>query len=414
MWVRRTQYAIGQGGFHAEHIFSNIGDYVFVYDCGSWGNDPSRKKDERIRKDAIQRFINDYAPKKIDAIFISHLDTDHINGIFDLAKSVQNKVDKIYLPYLEPTDVPIHALRLEAEYGIEITEELVRFLLAPEEYFRERLDTDIVKVRPHDFDSPAGEEKEEIVILGEELDDRGRRGGKKEIPSGTNFTAKTHRKFWWLLRPYVIPIEGKEDKIRDLRTEVKNIIGSKPNASSILKDLKDVSNSKLKKAYECHIGKRKLNLTSMLLYSGPPQFGSKFFGWMNTGDAKTKGKSALEKFRKAYWGVCSKVQVLNLPHHGSCYNSDQDFIDTFENLRFALANASDNNTHKHPHPQVKGYVKKAGALFLKVNEHPHNDFEEMICLLCGCSFVRFQSKTGNKHHWPCGCCLLLMLKYLKN
>ena len=80
-------------------IFKNVGDALFtveeimgkyfVYDCGG----PS--------KDIINKAINEVFTKdgiEIEAVFISHFDKDHINGIHYLLKNF--KVRRLFIPEL--------------------------------------------------------------------------------------------------------------------------------------------------------------------------------------------------------------------------------------------------------------------------------------------------------------------------
>ena len=86
MQVTRTQYPVGQGCFHAGHIqwghqdSGSSDDFHYVYDCGS--SDGSA---------ALQDSVVEWRSQvpRLDALFVSHLDTDHVNGIDRLLASVK-------------------------------------------------------------------------------------------------------------------------------------------------------------------------------------------------------------------------------------------------------------------------------------------------------------------------------------
>jgi hypothetical protein len=82
-----TFQSVGHGLFYTGRLLN--GRFNFVYDCG--GN-----------KDPLKKAISDYTEKvkKIDFLVVSHLDRDHVDGIYHLHKA-SKKIEKIYLPYLE-------------------------------------------------------------------------------------------------------------------------------------------------------------------------------------------------------------------------------------------------------------------------------------------------------------------------
>ena len=87
MEVTRIFHPVGQGGFYTES-FDN--QHMVVYDCGSES------------KNKLQNYLYDCfceMPKQtIDAVFLSHLHSDHINGLPEILKRAN--VKKIFLPLL--------------------------------------------------------------------------------------------------------------------------------------------------------------------------------------------------------------------------------------------------------------------------------------------------------------------------
>lgn len=79
----RTQYGVGQGSFHAAHIelkssSGEVASFDYVYDCGGL---TAGKQSA-----ATRRALAHYEPRPsqhgsaIDALILSHYDSDHING----------------------------------------------------------------------------------------------------------------------------------------------------------------------------------------------------------------------------------------------------------------------------------------------------------------------------------------------
>jgi len=87
--MKRTFHPVGQGAFYTEEFDG----FTVVYDCGS-----SSDKENLIHK-IEQTFTKGQG---IDAVFISHLHTDHVNGLEHLLKYCS--VKKLFIPLLGEED----------------------------------------------------------------------------------------------------------------------------------------------------------------------------------------------------------------------------------------------------------------------------------------------------------------------
>lgn len=88
MELTRTFHPIGQGGFYTETFDSLPNKPMIVFDCG--GNS------SRSMKNYIDSFLPDDSKKIIEAVFVSHLHADHINGLQYLIERAE--VKRIFLP----------------------------------------------------------------------------------------------------------------------------------------------------------------------------------------------------------------------------------------------------------------------------------------------------------------------------
>ena len=97
MKVTRVIHPIGQGAFYSERIECDDRTYNIVYDCGS-GNFNKAPK-------LLEREITSYYKKNdvIDALFISHFDNDHINGINELRRHT-SEIKNVIVPLIEQED----------------------------------------------------------------------------------------------------------------------------------------------------------------------------------------------------------------------------------------------------------------------------------------------------------------------
>lgn len=89
--VDRTQFPIGQGGFHATSVETSRGDRLsIVIDCG--GSDAAH------RSLLIEAFAE--GTRQHDILAISHLDEDHINGI-DGLRAAGVSFNTVFLPHVD-------------------------------------------------------------------------------------------------------------------------------------------------------------------------------------------------------------------------------------------------------------------------------------------------------------------------
>ena len=87
MEVTRIFHPVGQGGFYTES-FDN--QHMVVYDCGG--------KSIVFMEEYINSFLSEIPKQPIEAVFISHLHEDHINGLQHLI--AKTEVRRIFLPQL--------------------------------------------------------------------------------------------------------------------------------------------------------------------------------------------------------------------------------------------------------------------------------------------------------------------------
>lgn len=118
-WATRTQWAVGQGGFHAACVefcpnqFEPSGaqeepcemhahpTFRYVYDCGEYGQSRSNVVS------AVSAYGKELKGADLDILFISHAHADHTNAISDLFTTItggKGRIKTIVLPLLDPLD----------------------------------------------------------------------------------------------------------------------------------------------------------------------------------------------------------------------------------------------------------------------------------------------------------------------
>lgn len=123
MRVVRTFHPVGQGAFYSERFYEGDNPqakYNIVFDCGtSWRTILKAKK---VVAQAFDK--ND----KIDYLFISHLDYDHVSLVNTLMESVDRKVRNIVLPLVNKDEVRID-INLNFIANHQETEDFLRRIL---------------------------------------------------------------------------------------------------------------------------------------------------------------------------------------------------------------------------------------------------------------------------------------------
>ena len=91
--LQRTLHPVGHGAFFTEKFYDNHDDcFTVVYDCGS--------QDSLLIKNAINNYFNNNETK-VDVLFISHFDSDHVNGLSELKQYFKSDT-KVFIPYYHP------------------------------------------------------------------------------------------------------------------------------------------------------------------------------------------------------------------------------------------------------------------------------------------------------------------------
>lgn len=336
----RSFLPVGQGAFYTEQF--NSGDNV-VYDCGS-----------STGVDYVNNMIKStFAEKEtISMVFISHLHSDHINGLECLIKHCV--VEKIYVPYLYPDEVEISICvqRLTKPKESEFVHEFIRNPERAVARLCEQFNTKhprIVYVFP---DAEDGDYKN--------IEQRCADAHFSGIPV---HLYETGSKVNWIYIPYNIKNEERKKKFM---TELKRVgidISQYGNIISMLKT--KTGQKKLREAYEKVEGG--LNTNTMVVYSGPLHNGKTYwqrisnrFGceyrrcgdYYNSGclylgdfDAKSNWDYLDSKYDE-YWG---RIGVIQLPHHGSQHNYNNKLLSKDV---FYIISAGFRNPYNHPHAKV--------------------------------------------------------------
>jgi hypothetical protein len=402
MQVKMVQHAVGQGGLHCGELTLGHKPLRWVYDCGS------------NQADALKREISSIAEgDEIDLLFLSHFDSDHVNGV-DLLLS-QVKVHEVVLPYLnEETLVAIIAR--DAARGA-LTGVLVEAVSDLAGWFGSRGVETVTFVDSSDEGEGDGPDVPEALDRGGDGDCSTKWTGDTEsvlefssvtevgegvarmrrvTQNGTLLVITPGGHLNWVLIPYVH--KPSAALMKAFNDALVAEFGNGMHKKIIAQSAKDPEvRKKLRNCYdELWVDH---NLISMSLYSGPisqerldidirictrrpywhmhhewPGCG----GWMLTGDAHLNGLRRRQRFLKFYSRFIGLINMLMLPHHGSIHNHSDELLHALPELRVGFA-AAGPNSYGHPHNEVRDAVRTHhDAYFHQVDQRQFNQIVMIV------------------------------------
>lgn len=339
----RSFLPVGQGAFYCECFAGIDNDNVnVVYDCGSL---PDKGVVEREIKNNFRE------GEKIDAVVISHLDEDHVNGIPFLLKYCE--VKRIYFPLITQENKTF----MKIKYKINnISGFPYDFLENPYEAIK------------------SISSESQLFAVREEGEDQGNVGDNiPTVESGRNLSGDIGRDDFprrygqWLYIPFNF---RQRSRIEDLLNNLEKNFGKRITAGEVEDLWKDNSNGdrdNIRAAYKKVPGG--LNTNSMVLFSGVTNDILRQFkyscrglrcdcflkchhrpaGCLYMGDYDASGKNKWDRLVNAYRKYWKWIGCVQIPHHGSCHN----FNDNFLNMdAFFVVSAGYKNRYRHPHGNV--------------------------------------------------------------
>ena len=427
MHVTRMQYPIGQGCFHAgsiretDAVYHDDHAFNYVYDCGS--------DDRQALGEAIDSYKNQVS--HVDALFVSHLDNDHVNGLDSLLSVV--KVDTVYVPYVNQVVLVLQLIQAELDGALSVS--LIEASINPGNWFRSRGVRRVMGVReapddgvpgPGDDDGRGGPERPRTAPKIDPGTEDTRVEGAAAMGSGIEVVGSGHRvpistqgrSLNWTLVPHVDP--APQERLERFEEELRKILGlsaEEPLTSAWVVDAmrKKCERERLRDCYDEIVpsGARRMhNRVSMSLYSGPDsiegaqEWGHRILcgpdwradelielypelfwsceagavGWIGTGDAKLNVKKVRTAWKGTYRPYRDRVATLLLPHHGSKRTFHRDVLDFLPYLEICAASAGRRSRYRHPSESVRLDVASRKKAFFHVSQKPETALLEEIWL----------------------------------
>jgi hypothetical protein len=359
MELTRIIHPVGHGAFYTETIFNDKDNEYFniVYDCGG------------SSKEIINKRINCYLDflkqkqgcKIIHAVFISHLHTDHINGL-DYLLDNADAVKFLFLPQLtklQKIEMYMHNITITNQIDNISNNNKLIFNLNDDVY----KGTKIIKILAEQ-DIKQDETKE---ISEEELNSH------KKIPLNSGVKLYSNIFKDWFFIPYNPKILD-DSKIKQLYEKIKNdfnngIDFSFEDLPNIIKNYSYENNlKKIREIYNEIFDTDNHNIYSMPLFSGLQNATYLYSNkqcyeccklrncykvlcnefknpnCLYTGDFMAKENRNLINLEKNYDGFWNTIETMQIPHHGSIYNHNSKL---YSNIKNAFVNVDKKDNYKN-------------------------------------------------------------------
>lgn len=391
MTIIRSFNPIGQGAFYTERFYEKTDcKHIIVFDCGV------EYVDNKHIKYVQQAFSKN---DRIDYLFISHLDEDHISLVTTLKKAVRF-IENVVLPYIDIKDVVIMKM-LAQSLGMN---EVYAFW------------SDLYS----EMEEPGRSETRYRFVVSEGQD----RIGRNDIRSGQSLPFRNDPDPDWIFKPYYRHPERKDDLEKQLEELLKDTDFQKAlkGIGVQISSVQELTNMISKAEFATLIGNEKIktslrsaykaltggiNKNSLVLYSGPakeetryrcyspgisgldyfegydePLFHHLFHYLYRKPACVYTGDSGLDMpgYSRDLGVLWYHVGTIQLPHHGS--RSSFDFshnIVSFTDSPFIFpVSCGEQNGYGHPSAEVLDYLRVHLCLPVVVTENRSTRYSQMI------------------------------------
>jgi len=309
----RTFYNVGDALFTVE----NINGKYFIYDCGAQSN-----------SDAEEVILKAF-PKEgqsIEAVFISHYDKDHINGIHFLLKHCNVKI--LILPLFSKFNILLSYSNLIKR--IDVSDNDIYFFLDTVNYINQfSSQTRLIYIDSNNIENDNN--LTNITFDDLDIDDNNNFSTNKTFSSGIKMHLERNSDWVFIIHNIQTLTSEEEKKFKDRFSSLCFEAGVADGDIKALWEKQELcldKDNKLKKAIQEFIASLRghdINSLSLTVYSGPYKVKTRSrLGCLYTGDYNTK--KYFSNLHYAYNLVWKYIGVVQVPHHGSWHNYNEKLL----------------------------------------------------------------------------------------
>ena len=428
--VRRTQWAVGHGGFHSGIVQTEDGgsQITWIYDCGTSSSSKPLTEEFNLFQDRLT-YHNHEA--KLDFLFLSHFHEDHVGG---LGRIVRRKVQisHIFAPLLGPLERLIALGASDDPTDPDDLDFYLTLIADPARALSDLADTVTFvipgseNVTQGDIPEDTPEPTEDEFSLSSETPALSSASASANTTDATTTISTDGGRTIWVLEPYVLKELDSEATLQAFRLELSSRLKMEPHvldgklssSEEILHLIKSPSTrSKFRQAYESLLKNSELpadlNLTSLCLYAGPANGTHRTWrsrwpihdvapentrdwadrhevgawtlrgGWLHTGDASLQHTGRRQDFLAFYTRRLPHVGAFLLPHHGADASFDAELLRAMGSDPLCIAAAKPGHGAKgwnHPGHSVMGSVSANGSHLLVVSDQPKSRYSDTLTI----------------------------------
>jgi len=357
--MTRVFHPIGQGALYTER-FSH---FTVIYDCGS-------ETDESLVEACVSETLTHR--EALDAVFISHLHNDHVNGLESLLGSWH--VKKVFLPLIAPDESVLLCLHNAVNHKRDQFIEQLIWLSSSVDSTMRGNDSPFVLVKPFEGHPPDPESGPSYTVD----------ACRGSIESGA--LLRRNRADRWIFVPFNFQRPTRARRLRVALDKLGIRIQDGKDFSRIWNNTR--SRAELVNAYADLPGNP--NANSMTLYSGPESAlgdDSFFFhpiyfalslgegdiasskaGCLYMGDYEARGARKYQDLSLCYGRYWPLIGTLQVPHHGAYLNFNPAL--NRNGPAYNIISAGVSNPYRHPHPLTLRQIVASNCTPIVVNENP--------------------------------------------
>lgn len=377
--LHRTLHPSGHGAFFTERIRQDgKDDFIVVYDCGA-----KDVEERKLLKKEVDEFFG--SNEIIDILFISHFDSDHVNGIEFLKPYISDKT-KLVIPF------SYEYFYLEKDTPVLQYMSMVMGVVA---------DLSVKKywVRYADILRPESSDGQSLMVDGLEINAGFLNSGTR---MGYVLSSEVPHRFKWIYVPFNLYDDRyyREKFEREVSAKFGKVPGDiKPsefdkeaieNLREIYKHLGPYNTKDVKDSTRKSNGSKNINFNSLLLLSKATHYDCgchwydhipyRHHGCINrhycgfcdgsclyTGDSNLKRSDCVNRLRTIL-GYYTQLPIclFQLPHHGSRNNYCEWLLRDYDLYCNLFVNCGEYDFKQKSFPKLFADVKEAGRNMIMV------------------------------------------------